>query len=160
MTCVAVLAVVTTLTACAYHAADTDAALASAPSTQPVGNATLRIRVTDVRSENGQLILGVFRSDRGFPSSEKDSVNWQIGRAAKDGTIEFSCELPPGRYGASVLHDENENNRMDTNLIGIPNEGYGVTNNPKPRFRAATFKESVFTLPAEGAQVTISLQYF
>jgi uncharacterized protein (DUF2141 family) len=59
-----------------------------------------------------------------------------------------------------VLHDENSNNKMDTNAIGIPLEGYGVTNNPKPGFRAATFKESVFTLPKEGATLKISIQYF
>jgi uncharacterized protein (DUF2141 family) len=46
------------------------------------------------------------------------------------------------------------------NIAGIPVEGYGVTNNPKPALRAATFKEATFTLPGEGATMTISLQYF
>ena len=74
--------------------------------------------------------------------------------------IVFAAELPPGDYAATVLHDENKNNSMDTNLIGIPTEGYGVTNNPKPRFRAAKFKEAIFNLPAGGAEMTISVQYF
>jgi len=51
---------------------------------------------------------------------------------------------------SSVLHDENKNGKMDKNIAGIPVEGYGVTNNPKPALRAATFKEATFTLPAEG----------
>ena len=45
-------------------------------------------------------------------------------------------------------------------LAGIAVEGYGVTNNPKPRFRSATFEESRFTLPPEGATPNISVQYF
>jgi uncharacterized protein (DUF2141 family) len=49
---------------------------------------------------------------------------------------------------------------MDRGLGGIPTEGYGVTNNPKPLFRAATFQEATFTLPPEGAAMTISMQYF
>jgi uncharacterized protein (DUF2141 family) len=49
---------------------------------------------------------------------------------------------------------------MDRNLAGIPKEGYGVTNNPKPRFRAATFDEATFDLPAEGKTLSISVQYF
>jgi uncharacterized protein (DUF2141 family) len=49
---------------------------------------------------------------------------------------------------------------MDTNLVGIPVEGYGVTNNPKPGYRAATFKEAQFDLPRTGATLKISIQYF
>lgn len=127
------------------------------PTTQPM--AKLRIEVVDIRASKGQLIFGVFKTADGFPSQDKKSVNWQVKPADKNGAV-FECELPPGKYGASVLHDENSNNKMDTNAIGIPLEGYGVTNNPKPSFRAATFKESVFTLPKEGATLKISMQYF
>ena len=59
-----------------------------------------------------------------------------------------------------MLHDDNANGDMDKNLAGIPTEGYGVTNNPKPAFRAATFNEAAFDLPASGREMTISVQYF
>ena len=59
-----------------------------------------------------------------------------------------------------MLHDENRNGQMDRNVAGIPQEGYGVTNNPRPALRAATFDEATFTLPPEGKVMTISLQYF
>jgi len=119
----------------------------------------LTIKVTDFRNHTGQLIFGVFKTQDGFPSAEKHAVNRQV-RAFDADTVVFVAELPPGDYGASVLHDENGNNDMDKNIIGIPSEGYGVTNNPKPRFRGATFKESIFNLPKEGAELTISMQYF
>jgi uncharacterized protein (DUF2141 family) len=125
--------------------------------TQPT--VRLRIEVVDVRAKKGQLIFGVFKSADGFPKEEKKSLNWQVV-AADTKTMVFECDLPPGRYGASVLHDENGNGDMDTNLVGIPTEGYGVTNNPKPKYRAATFKESQFELPAQGVTMKISIQYF
>jgi uncharacterized protein (DUF2141 family) len=130
---------------------------ASQPASGPVAH--LRIAVTDLRDLKGQLIFGVFKSADGFPTDPKKSLNWQI-KPADAKTVIFECDLPPGRYGASVLHDENSNGKMDTNALGVPKEGYGETNNPKPKFRAATFKESLFDLPAEGASLTISLQYF
>src|SRR4051812_24127747 len=132
-----------------------------APSTAPAtgGLATPTARVPDLRSPRGQLIFGVFTPANGFPTDATKSVNWQTKPADAD-SVTFTCELPPGKYGASVLHDENNNNKMDRNLAGIPEEGYGVTNNPKPAFRAARFDESTFTLPAEGATLTISVQYF
>lgn len=120
--------------------------------------ALLRVHVVDARNERGQMIFGVFDQPKGFPSKEDRSVNWQVKPAA-DGLV-FECRLPPGWYSASVLHDENNNHRMDKNFIGIPKEGYGVTNNPRPARRAATFKEAQFHLPPDGAEMVISMQYF
>jgi uncharacterized protein (DUF2141 family) len=131
------------------------------PATAPAvaAAATLTVKVTGLRSRKGQLIFGVFKTAEGFPTEESRSVNWQVKDADAD-TVTFTASLPPGVYGASVLHDENRNGKMDKNLAGIPLEGYGVTNNPRPALRAATFKESTFTLPPAGATLTISVQYF
>jgi uncharacterized protein (DUF2141 family) len=133
------------------------AAPSSAPTSQPT--ATLRIEVTDLRALKGQLIYGVFKTADGFPTESRKSLNWQI-KPADAKSVFFECQLPPGRYGASVLHDQNSNGKMDKNAMGIPKEGYGVTNNPKPKLRAATFEESLFDLPPEGASLKISVQYF
>jgi len=93
--------------------------------------AKLTINVVDLRSHKGQLIFGVFDQPEGFPTDSTKSKNWQIKKINTD-TVTFECELPPGVHGASVLHDENANGQMDTNAVGIPLEGYGVSNNPKP----------------------------
>ena len=135
----------------------------SQPATQPAPQplATLTIEIKDLRNAKGQLIFGVFKSADGFPSEEGKSVAWEV-RAAKrgSGAVVFTAALPPGTYAASVLHDENKSGNMSKGLGGIPKEGYGVTNNSKPRFRAATFGEATVRLPPEGAKRTISVQYF
>lgn len=135
---------------------------ATAGDAEPVESpppARLVVNVVDLRNREGQLVFGVFSAPKGFPMDSRRAVSWQV-RETRSNSARFEAQLPPGDYAASVLHDENANNKMDQNLIGVPKEGYGVTNNPKPRFRAANFKEAVFTLPPEGAEVTISLQYF
>lgn len=143
---------------------------AAAPASGPSGSAAgesgsdqptarLTVNVVDLRNHDGQLVFGVFRAAKGFPSDRRRSVNWQVREIDAD-TVQFTCDLPPGKYAASALHDENANNKMDQNLFGVPREGYGVTNNPKPRFRGARFGEATITLPPEGATHTISLQYF
>ncbi len=132
---------------------------AAPPHADANATATLTIKVTDLRNHTGDLIFGVFKTADGFPTVKEKSVDWQI-KPADQNTVTFTVKLPPGKYSASVLHDENRNGKMDKNGLGVPLEGYGVTNNPKPKFRAATFDEARFTLPAEGATMTISLQYF
>lgn len=129
---------------------------ATIPASAPAG-APLTVTVKDLRNRKGVLIFGVFEQSDGFPNVEKKSVHWEVKDADGDGT--FTVHLPPGRYGASVLHDENRSGDMDRGFGGLPLEGYGVTNNPKPKLRAATFSEATFTLPPQGRQLTISLQY-
>lgn len=123
------------------------------------GQALLTIKVTDLRNHKGDLIFGVFKSADGFPTKKEKSVDWQVKSADAD-SVTFTAKLPPGDYSASVLHDENRNGKMDFGAFGRPLEGYGVTNNPKPKLRQATFKEVLFKLPPQGATMTISIQYF
>ena len=125
----------------------------------PADSVTLTVKVTGLRNHNGDLIFGVFKAPDGFPYDKSKSLNWQVKAASAD-AVTFTCQLPPGKYSASVLHDENRNGHMDKNGVGVPVEGYGVTNNPKPQFRAATFDEANFTLGPQGATLDISLQYF
>jgi uncharacterized protein (DUF2141 family) len=136
------------------------AAPGTAPATAPTARdgALLTVTVKDLRNRKGALIFGVFKSPDGFPNTEKKSVYWEVNDAAGDSAT-FTCRLPPGKYAASVLHDENRSGEMDRGFGGLPLEGYGVTNNPKPKLRAATFNEATFTLPPEGKEMTISLQY-
>src|SRR4029453_7026261 len=98
----------------------------------------------------GPIILGWFWPAAGFPKDASKAAAWQV-RDVDGDSMTFTAALPPGVYAASVLHDENRSGDMDVGLAGIPKEGYGVTNNPKPTFRAATFQEATFTLPPEGA---------
>jgi uncharacterized protein (DUF2141 family) len=132
------------------------------PSTTPAtasADAVLTVEVKDLRDRKGDLIFGVFSQADGFPDVQAKSVYWDVKPADAD-VVTFTTRLPPGHYAAGVLHDENRDGKMDLGLGGIPLEGYGVTNNPKPRFRKATFQEATFMLPPDGATMTISLEYF
>lgn len=50
-------------------------------------------------------------------------VRWQA--AAAEGVTCRFADVVPGRYAVSVVHDLNNNRRVDTNLIGLPTEAWG-----------------------------------
>jgi uncharacterized protein (DUF2141 family) len=55
--------------------------------------------------------------------------------------------VSPGSYVVGVIHDENGNGKLDTNFLGIPREGVGVSRDAKgilgpPRMSDATFAYS------------------
>src|SRR5688500_7966736 len=135
------------------------AAFAVTTNEAPPPPATLTVTIADVRNARGDLRVGVFDRDRGFPRSRDGAILWRSLPAGAE-LKEIAIDLPPGDYAAVVLHDENSNKKLDTNFLGVPKEGYGVTNNPKHALRAATFKEARFRLPQEGRRMTVSIQYF
>ena len=77
--------------------------------------------------------------------------------AAEKGEMRFTfSDLPAGVYAVQVMHDENDNNQLDANFLGIPSEGYGFSNNPQV-MRRATFEEARFAFKAD-ATITIRLR--
>lgn len=122
----------------------------------PAGAAELAVTVAGVRSAQGTVGLSIVDSADAWDGKAKAVVLTQL--PAKEGSVVFHVpDLPPGRYAASVRHDENGNDKLDVNVTGIPIEGYGFSNNPDV-MRKATFDEARFDLGADGGAITIDLR--
>jgi uncharacterized protein (DUF2141 family) len=119
---------------------------------------SLRLEVSTLRSAKGTLNCRLFTDATGFPDGE----GARTVRAAITGT-QATCvfdELPPGAYAVAVVHDENGNGRLDKNFLGIPTEGYGVSNNRTYAASSPTWDESRFTVAArEPAVLRVNLRY-
>jgi len=62
-----------------------------------------------------------------------------------DGKSTFTFNnVPSGTYGIMVVHDKNDNKRMDFEVNGRPKEAYGMSNNPMsfgpPQWNEAKFE--------------------
>jgi uncharacterized protein (DUF2141 family) len=67
--------------------------------------------------------------------------------AAQKGLTELNITgLPTGDYAVVVLHDENENRKLDRNWLGKPTEQWGMSNNPAYFLSAPSFEQSRFRL--------------
>jgi 4,4'-diapolycopenoate synthase len=69
----------------------------------------------------------------------------------------IDTSLPPGTYAVSVYEDLNGNHRLDYNMLGIPREPVGASNNPRPHFGPPHFDECTFRIGAAGQTITINL---
>ena len=68
-------------------------------------------------------------------------------------------DIPPGTYALAIVHDENMNGKLDTNLLGIPKEGYGFSNDAKALLGAPSFSAASFSYDGQNLELTISLNY-
>ena len=119
--------------------------------------ADLQIHIEGIRKQEGLVKVVLMGSADAWEGSASPARS--IGAAPDgDGTLSLRmADLPPGNYALRVMHDENGNGKFDTNLVGMPTEGYGFSNNPRV-MRAATFEEARFEVVATGTTARISLR--
>lgn len=120
---------------------------------------SIRVKLTGIKSSKGQVGILVFTKKDGFPS-DWEKAYMQILIPANGGEMEHTFTgLPFGNYAVSVMHDENQNNKLDTNMLGMPKEGYGVSNNVVGNLSAPKYEDAAFTLQQEQYLTEIKLKY-
>ena len=55
-------------------------------------------------------------------------------------------DLPPGRYAVAAYVDDNRNGMQDKNLLGVPKEKYGFSNDVRGTFGPPDFAEAAFDI--------------
>lgn len=111
--------------------------------------ADLTITVDDLRSDRGQVLLCVFSAESSDKASFPDCVHGHPVRQSKAviasrKVVITYAGLKDGVYAVAAIHDENGNGQLDSNFLGIPAEGVGISTNPrlmgKPNFDQARFE--------------------
>jgi uncharacterized protein (DUF2141 family) len=67
-------------------------------------------------------------------------------------------DIPPGRYAVTVYHDENANQDLDLNMLGMPKEAYGFSNDPPMLMGPPLFKDSSFDVGDKDVEVKVRLK--
>lgn len=114
----------------------------------------LVVRIENIKDDRGEIGVAIYDNDKDFLKKEKS------GRfvPAKKGMVEVVFEnLPAGGYALSVMHDSNKNGQLDTNLLGIPKEGFGFSNNAMGTFGPPTFEKA--KINHQAGVVVIRMRY-
>jgi acyl-CoA reductase-like NAD-dependent aldehyde dehydrogenase/uncharacterized protein (DUF2141 family) len=127
-------------------------------SAEARGESRLSIEVRLPADAHGEIAYLVFDSPKGFPGDVSKAVRHgfvPIPKGARQLVIDTS--LQPGDYAVSVYEDVNSNHKLDYNMLGIPREPVGASNNPRPHFGPPHFDECSFRLGATDQAITINL---
>ena len=103
------------------------------------GDISLEMEINNLKSNNGPLYIRILDENENPVIVGTSPV---INYSAR---ISFDS-ISPGKYAIQFFHDENENQKMDFNLIGIPKEKFGSSNNVKPVLGPPKFKKMLFNL--------------
>lgn len=118
----------------------------------------LEVSIHQANSDNGKIRILVFSSEKGFPDQSELAVRSFSFTPEEKGGKFIIEDLPSGKYAVSVIHDEDENGSLTTNLVGYPLEKFGFSNNPKIYFAPPSFEKAAFELQSETKHLRINLR--
>jgi uncharacterized protein (DUF2141 family) len=136
------------------------AVLADPGPTRAPGPDTIRVEVSALHSSQGTVYCSIYAAPGdGFPVSADKALKAAQSKIAGSAAL---CEfngLAPGVYAVGMIHDENDNKKLDTNWIGLPAEGYGTSRDAKAKFGPPRFKDAAFTYSGGSVRVPIHVRY-
>jgi uncharacterized protein (DUF2141 family) len=116
------------------------------------------IEVSGFKNTRGTLNCRLFTKAADFPDGD-GIVTLRVPITGSNTSCSFSI-VEPGTYAIAVVHDENGNGKLDKNFVGVPSEGYGVSNNKTYALSAPKWDESTFKLGAtESKALQVKLRY-
>ena len=103
------------------------------------GDISLEMEINNLQSNNGPLYIRILDENENPVIVGTSLVFNYSSRISFDSIF-------PGKYAIQFFHDENENQKMDFNLIGIPKEKFGSSNDVKPVLGPPKFEKMLFNL--------------
>jgi len=134
------------------------AALSLSASAGGAHGADLEVVITNIQIAKGFVRLGLYNDPAKFPKRSGTIGGGDVAVKGHTATYVFR-NLKPGSYAIAIYHDANANKRFDKTL-GIPMEGFGFSNNARPRLSAPSFKRAAVTLKAPRTRITIRLLHW
>jgi len=132
---------------------------ASVAPADEAATATLTAVATGFRSDAGHALASLYDDPDGFPS-KPDKAFRKVRAEIRDGRARLVfADIPPGTYGLAVIHDENDSGALDTNWVGMPKEGIGVSNDAKGRMGPPKYDAARFEVAAPATAITLKMKY-
>ena len=105
----------------------------------------LNVKITNIKEVNGHLEIGVYNNPELFPKVDQQYKVFYIKVTASN--MNYTIKgLKHGQYALAIFHDLNSDTICNRNIMGIPTEKYGFSNNVRPFLSAPSFEDAAINL--------------
>ena len=120
---------------------------------------TLTVERSNLQNDEGQVGCSLYSKEDGFPTKAgKADVTMFVQPKAGKALCVFKG-VKPGKYAVSVMHDENNDGKLETSMIGRPKEWWGVSNNAPPeRFGPPKFEAALVSYAGDAETIKVKLR--
>lgn len=118
--------------------------------------ASVDLTITNIKSDSGEIVIGVFASEEGWKSDN------QIADArvdAETGEVTLTIDdLPEGEIAFKLYHDVDGDGDLKRGSFGRPVEPYGFSNDAPVRFGPPSWTAAKFQITSETTAHTLALR--
>lgn len=120
--------------------------------------ARISVTISGLHSAQGNVFVGLYATPSKFLNGTQNDAMRRVPASTGPMTVVFD-NLPPGTYAVGAYHDENGNEHLDTNFLGLPEEGYALSNGVRAVTSKPTFQQAAFTVGDQGAAIALHIRY-
>jgi len=117
-----------------------------------ISSGNMTVIVENLDNNVGFVVIALFNSKDAWDGKAKALRGGK--EAITNNTASFIFQnIPYGEYALRFFHDEDDDNEMDSNFLGIPSEDYGFSNKAKATFGIPDYEEAKFMFDEANAVV-------
>jgi uncharacterized protein (DUF2141 family) len=122
----------------------------------PARAGDVTVSVANVRGDMGHVRVALCTQ----ATFLKDDCAYNASAPARRGeTVVNVTGVEPGHYAAQVFYDDTDAGKVHQNVLGIPREGVGFSNDARLHLRGPRFRDAAFPVAEGGAQIRLKLRY-
>lgn len=123
----------------------------------PSNIGSLSVRIIGFESNKGECWFALDSSETIYESENLVFIGKVLPLINKEIIVRIDS-LKYGIYAIRVFHDENSNGKLDSNILGIPTEDYGYSNNASSWFGPPSWEKAKFIFNKEELTIEISVE--
>ena len=124
----------------------------------PASAARIIVTIDGLKNAQGNVFVGLYASPAKFLQGNQTDAQRRVKASTGPITVTFD-NLPPGTYAVGAFHDENANDHLDTNVLGLPTEGYALSNGVRAVMAKPTFQQAAFSVGDGDKPVALHIRY-
>lgn len=120
----------------------------------------LIVKMINFENDEGDVRVHLYNSDtkKEFPAGSGKAFKLFVGMIHNNKSEAVFDSLPYGKYALAIHHDKNLDMKMNKNWLGMPAEGWGLSNNIIPVFSLPEFEECQFDVNNEKVEVEVKIR--
>ncbi len=115
----------------------------------------ITIKIKGLRSNTGTVKVALCNSAENYKNHKSPFIGLNLPIRNNQAEITLP-DLPIGYYAVKAFHDENDNDDLDTNFLGIPIEDYGFSNNANGIFGPPSWNKAKVLMSEEAPVILIN----
>ena len=119
--------------------------------------AKLTVNIVNTEENTGKMYVYLFDVAEDYPMETEKARMTKVVTVKNNSCTAVFDGVEYGTYAIAVHHDINDNDEVDTNFLGIPNEDFGASNNAKGFMGPPSFEDASFSVNKKEMELEIDM---